>query len=389
MGIRYAGRDVQTSQDRSGRNGRDSDCTWTPIEMPFLTVTLLDFDCGVGRPQCEEVTSTDHSSYEGGKTVTVTQYDDYVSFGKKKGLISNAENNVVLTEEQKSMYNCAKWLRTILMAGISNKLWEGVVTPSPTPHPTESSPTPSPTPSPTCAFSTVSGQGTVECDCISSPNYPGDYSASDHCVICVEQGTALHVLEFLTEQDYDLLWVSGQSCGYSEGPDGVEAEGQIEWTSDTQGTEKEWSICTRRRQVLQVPSLWSGCVTPMIGAFQAQISQETMERRSSAASPSMWTPPSIWLSSRPNFLTTFWRTGWSTFVKIPHHSQAGSTKLLIDGHVRPYTAVPCVPAFLQEVRMNGTWLPRQCVLGLLRAASRLKSARMVIRTAQCLSMRMV
>ena len=99
-----------------------------------------------------------------------------------------------------------------------------------------SSPTPSPTSSPTRAFSTVSGQCIVECDCISSPNYPGDYSASNHCVICVEQGTALHVLEFLTEQDYDLLWVKGH--------DGVEAEGQIEWTSDTQGTEKGWSICT-------------------------------------------------------------------------------------------------------------------------------------------------
>ena len=46
----------------------------------------------VDRPQCEEVTSTDPSSYEGGKNVTVTQYDDYVSFQKKKGLI--AENNV-------------------------------------------------------------------------------------------------------------------------------------------------------------------------------------------------------------------------------------------------------------------------------------------------------
>ena len=112
---------------------------------------------GVDRPQCEEVTSTDHSSYEGGKNVTVTQYDDYVSFGKKKGLISNAENNVVLIEEQKSMYNCAKWPRTILTTGISNKQWEGVVIPSPTPHPTGSSPTPSPTSSPTRAFSTVSG----------------------------------------------------------------------------------------------------------------------------------------------------------------------------------------------------------------------------------------
>ena len=150
----------------------------------FVTVTLQDFDCGVDRPQCEEVTSTDHSSYEGGENVTVTKYDDYVSFENKRGLISNAENNpadVVLTEEQKSMHNCAKWLCTILMAGITNKQWEGVVTPSPTPHLTESNPTPSPTPSPTCAFSIVSGQCTVECDRISSPNYPGDYSASDHC----------------------------------------------------------------------------------------------------------------------------------------------------------------------------------------------------------------
>ena len=84
----------------------------------------------------------------------------------------------------------------------------------------------------------------MECDCTSSPNYLGDYSASDHCVICVEQGAALHRLEFLTEQDYDSLWVNGQSYSYTEGLDGVEGEGHIEWTSDTQGTEKGWSICT-------------------------------------------------------------------------------------------------------------------------------------------------
>ena len=52
------------------------------------------------------------------------------------------------------------------------------------------------------------------------------------------------MLEFLTEQDYDLLWVNGQSYSYTEGPDGAEAEGQIEWTSDTQRTEKGRSICT-------------------------------------------------------------------------------------------------------------------------------------------------
>ena len=108
----------------------------------------------------------------------------------------------------------------------------------------------------------------MECDCTSSPNYLGDYSASDHCVICVEQGAALHRLEFLTEQDYDLLWVNGQSYSYTEGLDGVEGEGHIEWTSDTKGRRRSGaSVPMRRRQVRQVPSLWSGWVTPMIGAF--------------------------------------------------------------------------------------------------------------------------
>ena len=84
--------------------GRDSDCSRTLIEMLFLTVTLLDSDCGVDRPQCEEVTSTDHSSFEGGQNVTVTEHDDYVSFENKRGLIFNAENNpadVVLTDQHR------------------------------------------------------------------------------------------------------------------------------------------------------------------------------------------------------------------------------------------------------------------------------------------------
>ena len=192
--------------------------------------------------------------------------------------------------------------RTILTAGISNKQWEGVVTPSSTPHLTESSPTLSPTPSPTCAFSTVSGQCNCGVRLHQQPKLHWDYSASDHYVICIEQGTALHMLEFLTEQDYDLLWVNGQSCSYTEGPDGVEVEGQIEWTSDTQGTEKGWSICTDAPTPSPTSSISvSQRLTPMIGAFQAQISQKTKERCFSAASPSMWTPSSTWLSSRSNF----------------------------------------------------------------------------------------
>jgi hypothetical protein len=425
--------------------GRDSDGLWTPIEMPFLTITLLDFDCGVVRKQCEEVTSADHSSYEGGENVTITEYDGYVAFENLRGLLSNAENNpkdVVLTEEQKSlavslvfkdrdhftlgMHNYAAYPRTILMAGISNKQWEGVVTPAPTPRPTEISPTPSP---PTCAFSAGSGACSVECDCITSPNYPGDYSASDHCVIDVAQATTLHVREFLTEQDYDLLWVNGQNYSYTDGPDGVLAEGQIEWTSDTSGTEKGWSICTdaptpsppgpisvngmceaddrcvsspnypeNYGTLLSCNITFNVDATLHVVEFETELGYDTLTVEGvvysgldspdlvEVAASSQITFTSDWgtthkgwkvctddatttegistwavgdphISSVTGEAFDLWRTGWSTFVQIPQHSQAGSTKLLIDGHVKPYTAAPCAPAFLQEVRMNGTWLP--------------------------------
>ena len=88
-----------------------------PARVPRSTLWT-----GVDRPQCEELTSTDHSSYEGGGNMIVTQYDDYVPLENKRAFF-NAEKypaDVVLTEEQKSMHICAKWLRTILMAGMSS-----------------------------------------------------------------------------------------------------------------------------------------------------------------------------------------------------------------------------------------------------------------------------
>ena len=92
-----------------------------PARVPRSTLWT-----GVDRPQCEELTSTDHSSYEGGGNVTVTQYDDYVSFENKRAL-SNAENNpadVVLTEEQKRCSTVQNGPAQS-MAGFSNKQWEG------------------------------------------------------------------------------------------------------------------------------------------------------------------------------------------------------------------------------------------------------------------------
>jgi len=50
-----------------------------------------------------------------------------------------------------------------------------------------------------------------------------------------------------------------------------------------------------------------------------------------------------------------WKTGWSTFVQIPQNED-GSVKLLVRGDVRRYGRDPCAPSFLQQVRINGTWL---------------------------------
>ena len=45
------------------------DGDWTPISLPWLTVTLMDFDCGSRRSECERVTSAEHSHYEAGSEV--------------------------------------------------------------------------------------------------------------------------------------------------------------------------------------------------------------------------------------------------------------------------------------------------------------------------------
>ena len=179
------------------------------------------------------------------------------------------------------------------------------------------------------------------------------------------------MLEFLTEQDYDLLWVNGQSYSYTEGPDGVEAEGQIEWTSDTQGTEKGWSICADS----PTPSPTSPIsVVGMCDADDWCVSSPKSPQNYGKlffCSITFDVDATLHVVEfEIDFLLTFhfWRTGWSTFGKILQHSQAGSTMLLIDGHVRPYTAAPCAPAFLQEVRMNGYVVAARVCAGSLESS---------------------
>ena len=54
----------------------------------------------------------------------------------------------------------------------------------------------------------------------------------------------------------------------------------------------------------------------------------------------------------------FWKTGWSTFVQVTLQvdleSDDTAIKFLVRGNVIPFMVEPCVPAFLQQLRIDGT-----------------------------------
>ena len=146
------------------------------------------------------------------------------------------------------MFNFARWLRTILLAGITFLQWEEVTTPAPTSL-TTPSPTPEPaeataslTPSPTCAFDLISGVCGATCSCITSPNYPENYAPDGSCVIKLASLLTLDVKDFRTEVLWDTMVVNCQNCSGSTGPVGVEADGEISCFSDGAGRDKSWSI---------------------------------------------------------------------------------------------------------------------------------------------------
>jgi hypothetical protein len=432
---------------------------WTPISLPWMTITLMDFDCGSNRNKCERVSSADHSHYEAGSQVKVFTTSSGIEFGDS--IISNAENNphsVVLDDVQKSisaglvfegrseftlgMGNYAWWPRTILLAGICNLQWPEIVTPAPTPSPTPA-PTPSPTeaptstprptPSPTCPLNLVSGDCSVSCDCASSPNYPEKYSAHDGCQINLRSPSTLDVSDFNTEVFWDTLKVNGADYSGTDGPDRVEARGDIIWSADGASEEKGWHFCavlptpkptpsptpspTPVIEVEEGPCSVSGsCVlspnyplnygsretckvqfnsheTLHVDHFTTENTFDTLvldgHTYTGMNGPDQVavTPNSV-MTWESDFTTTnkgwmictesienrvfaigdphvstitgdsfdLWRTGWSTFVKIPLEVSEQPDKLLVRGEVRPYGGSPCAPSFLQQVRINGSWL---------------------------------
>jgi len=432
--------------------GVEEDGVWTPIKLPWMTVTLMDFDCGKRAGACERVVSGDHSKYETGDSVTIVSGEETTVFNDNYK--SNAENNphsVILDEEQLGisvglyyedrdnytlqMFNFANWPRTILFSGITNLQWAEIYTPAPTPLPTPSptpapsQATPSPTASPTCAFALISGGCGATCSCISSPNYPENYDASDSCVIELASPSSLEVKDFTTEVFWDTLVVNGKNYSGSSGPVGVEADGQIYWSSDGAGEEKGWSICAGMTTAAPTPvptpsptshivvvdgicELVGDCVQSPnypsnYGSYQActisfrgdgtlsvddfatengfdylifngtkysgltgpddgPVTSDTELFWSSDYSTThkgwrMCTEPAPSAVGDPHVSTItgdsfdLWRTGWSTFVQIPLASIEPS-QLLVRGDVRPYGGAPCAPAFLQQVRINGSWL---------------------------------
>jgi len=426
------------------------DGVWTPITLPWITVTLMDFDCGKRAGDCERVTSADHSNYQTGENVAVSADGATTVFNDNYK--SNAENNphsVILDDEQLGisvglyftdtdhftlgMFNFANWPRTILFSGITNLQWEAIATPAPTPLPTPSptpaptQPTPSPSASPTCAFDVISGDCGATCSCITSPNYPENYGPDGSCAIEMASPSTLQVNDFNTEAVWDTLVVNGKNYSGSSGPVGVMADGQISWFSDGAGQEKGWFICVGLPTAAPTPpptpsptshivvvgpcDIVGDCVqspnypsnyesnqactvsfrsdgTLSVDDFATENSFDYVLfdgiKYSGLTGPDglpvtsdsvlFWssdysTTHKGWRICTPGASAVgdphvksitgdpfdLWRTGWSTFVQVPLASD-DSPKLLVRGDVRPYGGAPCVPAFLQQVRINGSWL---------------------------------
>eukprot|EP00443_Scrippsiella_acuminata_P085002 CAMPEP_0115486750 /NCGR_PEP_ID=MMETSP0271-20121206/60593_1 /TAXON_ID=71861 /ORGANISM="Scrippsiella trochoidea, Strain CCMP3099" /LENGTH=638 /DNA_ID=CAMNT_0002914763 /DNA_START=51 /DNA_END=1967 /DNA_ORIENTATION=- len=109
-----------------------------------------------------------------------------------------------------------------------------------------------PLPIPTATFTTTSTlpppvNSTEPCvthddGCVSSPNWPESYGASQHCDISYKIGK-LNVTSFHTEFGYDMLTVNGDSYSGTHSPDGVVPVTNIAWSSDGSVQAVGWKIC--------------------------------------------------------------------------------------------------------------------------------------------------
>jgi len=193
-------------------------------------------------------------------------------------------------------------------------------------------PTPSPTPSPTEPITVLFGDCYSDASCVYSPNYPSNYGSSQSCTMEAQVDVTLHVVEFATENTYDLLTVNNIEYSGLTSPDQVElqASSAMTWTTDWGTTHKGWRICVEDFTT----------TTPVVDVTPHAVGD-----------------PHV--SSITGETFDLWRTGWSTFVQIPQYPSKDSAKFLVRGEVRPYSGDLCAPAFLQQVHVNGSWLGDQ------------------------------
>lgn len=83
--------------------------------------------------------------------------------------------------------------------------------------------------------------------CISTNNFPQNYTAKDYCKIAVnpELSKPIVVETFATEKNYDTLMVNCKAFSGSQGPAGVVPDVDIFWSSDGSINDEGWKICPK------------------------------------------------------------------------------------------------------------------------------------------------
>lgn len=91
--------------------------------------------------------------------------------------------------------------------------------------------------------------------CITSGNYPSDYSPKEECQISVDTAIAkpIEVKYFDTEFTYDALKVNGEVYSGERGPAGIIPSTTIHWGTDAKYEKKGWMLCPRGEVALRNP----------------------------------------------------------------------------------------------------------------------------------------
>jgi len=180
-----------------------------------------------------------------------TQVDiDYLHVDQKKYSGKRGPQDVVVQPGTKIKFDAdssAAWINSRVVQFGFEICYESTPAPTASPKPTLSlAPTLSPSLSSDRYFAVSSGSCGVEGLCLTTPEYPGSYPASEGCNVTALQGGELRVDLFATEYAYDILFVDGVAfSGVGSGPSGVSlATGSsLLWSPDAQTQEAGFKIC--------------------------------------------------------------------------------------------------------------------------------------------------